>query len=47
MYSLCLLADPNVRSPKGEVFKISRGATFQDGRIKSVDRVIFRFIILV
>ena len=29
----------NIRSPKGEVFRISRYGTFQNGRIQSIDEV--------
>ena len=29
-----------IRSPLGEVFKISKDATFQGGRIKSLNEVI-------
>ena len=36
-----MFADGNyIRSPTGEIFKISTDATFQDGRIESVNEVI-------
>ena len=34
------------RSPKNEVFKISKGATFLGGRIQSIDSVIFNLELL-
>ena len=33
---LFLLTELNIRSPRGEVFKISEYSTFQDERIKSI-----------
>ena len=42
MFADCWMA---VRSPTGEVFKISKDATFQGGRIKSWNKVIL-FVLL-
>ena len=44
-YLCSLLTGLDVRSPTGEVFKISKDATFQGGRIKSLDNVICSFLL--